>query len=621
MRSREGDSPSLERSKGSENGSIELKLKLASVINKGNLRRLYLEELGYIRKWLLIAILIGLVSGTGAVIFYEVIKLCSKIFLEYIAGYIPPTPAGEGNAMPSFSRSPILIPLATTLGGLLSGILVYSLAPEAEGHGTDAAIDAFHNRKGEIRSRVPIVKLIASAITIGSGGSAGREGPVAQIGAGFGSFLGKLLHLEPRDRRIAVAVGMGSGIGSIFKAPFGGALLAAEILYTNDFEVEVLFPAFIASVIGYVIFSYVEGWAPIFSSANITASHDLISILLYAVLGITCGLVGIIYVRVFYGVRDLFKSLSIPNYVKPAIGGLLTGTIGMFFPQVLGTGYGWLQMLMNEDLEFIPILILPILIGLKILVTSFSIGSGGSGGIFAPALVIGGFLGATIWFLFKSVFPGIQIGLSSFVIVGMMAFFGGVGKVPVAVMLMVSEMTGTYVLLVPSMVATSIAYVITGRNTIYRSQVRSKVDSPAHRKEYLVPIFKRLKVKDYMSRSVITVGVNSSLLEAMEKMTSHDIGGLPVLDEEGNLVGIVTRSDISQIPLEDCRKCSVRSMMSRNLVVTYPEEDLEKAFMRMLRNQIGRLPVVEPENPKKLVGIITREDIMRAYKTELARSE
>lgn len=586
-----------------------------------NLRKLYSEEANYIRKWILIAILIGVVSGIGAIIFYDAIELCNKIFLEYIAGYIAPTPAGEGNVMPSFLRSPIFIPLATTLGGLLSGIIVYSLAPEAEGHGTDAAIDAFHNKRGEIRSRVPIVKLVASAITIGSGGSAGREGPVAQIGAGFGSFLSKLLRLEPHDRRIAVAVGIGSGIGSIFKAPFGGGLLATEILYTNDFEVEVLFPAFVASVVGYTIFGYVKGWTPIFSSTNITTSQDLMSILLYAVLGVTCGLVGIVYVKSFYGIRSLFEHLSVPNFIKPAIGGFIVGIIGIFFPQILGMGYGWLQMLMNENLIFIPVLMLPILVGLKILATSLSIGSGGSGGVFAPALVIGGFLGATMWFTFKAIFPSIQVSLASFVIVGMMAFFGGVGKVPVAVMLMVSEMTGTYALLAPSMVATSIAYVTTGRNTIYKSQVRSKADSPAHRSEYLVPILKKLKVKDYMSKNVVTVEVNSLLSEAIEKMTSNKVGGLPVVDEARNLVGMITRSDILRIPLEQRSKKTVGSAMSRSLVVTYPEEDLETVFIKMLRNQIGRLPVVEPENSKKLVGIIAREDIMRAYKTELVTFE
>jgi len=215
------------------------------------------------------------------------------------------------------------------------------------------------------------------------------------------------------------------------------------------------------------------------------AAHDVVSLLLYAILGVMCGLVGIVFVKSFYGVEGLFDRLHLPKAVKPAVGGFLTGVIGVFFPQVLGTGYGWLQALMNEGLALIPVWALPILVGLKILATSLTVGSGGSGGAFAPALVIGGLLGATTWFALKAVLPDIQVSLASFVIVGMMAFFGGVGKVPVAVMLMVSEMTGTYALLAPSMVATSIAYIVTGRYTMYRSQVATKADSPAHMGEYL----------------------------------------------------------------------------------------------------------------------------------------
>lgn len=258
------------------------------------------QELGYLRKWVPIAILIGVVSGLGALLFYEAISISTTVLLGQVAGYFPPAPAGEGGGAALLPVRPYLIPLVTTLGGLLSGIIVYGLAPEAEGHGTDAAIDAFHNKKGEIRSRVPLVKLVASAITIGSGGSAGREGPTAQIGAGFGSFLGKILHLNAHDRRIAVSVGIGSGIGSIFKSPFGGALLAAEILYSGDFEAEALPPAFIASTVGYSIFAFINGWTPIFGSTSRYIFNDPPSLPLYAVLGVFCGLVGIAYVKTFW---------------------------------------------------------------------------------------------------------------------------------------------------------------------------------------------------------------------------------------------------------------------------------------------------------------------------------
>ena len=216
----------------------------------------------YFQRWLVIGALIGIVAGVGSIVFYVAIALCTHLFLGLGAGFVPPGPAGEGATVIHPIARPWLIPVITTLGGLLCGLIVYTFAPEAEGHGTDAAIEAFHHHGGKIRARIPPIKLLASAITIGSGGSAGREGPTAQIAAGFGSWLGDVLHLNEHDRRIAMATGVGAGIGSIFKAPFGGALLSGEILYKRDFETEALFPAFIASVVGFSIYCLWAGWTP-----------------------------------------------------------------------------------------------------------------------------------------------------------------------------------------------------------------------------------------------------------------------------------------------------------------------------------------------------------------------
>jgi len=564
-----------------------------------------------------LAILIGVVSGFGAVMFYEAINLCSSLLLSQVTGYIPPRAGGEGGTATFPPSRPYLIPLVTTLGGLLSGVIVYRFAPEAEGHGTDAAIDAFHNRNGEIRSRIPVVKLLASAITIGSGGSAGREGPTAQIGAGFGSYLGKVLHLNSHDRRIAVAVGISAGIGSIFKAPFGGALLGTEILYMGDFEVEALLPAFIASTVGYSIFGFIMGWSPIFSLTDQYAFHDPFGLTFYAILGVVCGLVGIVYVRSFYGVRDFFQGMRIPRIIKPALGGLIVGILGMFFPQVLGGGYGWLQIAMNGGFVFLPLALILFIILAKIFATSLSIGSGGSGGVFAPALVIGGLLGETIWSVLKIAIPNIEASPAPFIIVGMMSFFGGVGKVPVAVIIMVSEMTGDYTLLVPSMIATTIAYIITGRNTIYRSQVRSESESPAHRKEYSVPLLQKLFVRDAMVKNVITVDPDLSLAEVAKAMAENGIKGMPVVDSTDDLIGVVTLTDILKVDTDQREKKTVGTVMTRELVVTEPNESLYGAFQKMTGNQIGRLPVVDPADNRKLIGLITRGDIGRIYNIEI----
>ena len=228
------------------------------------------ENPRYLLKWLLISTLIGLVAGVGAIAFYTAINFTTHLLLGQVVGYLPPEPGGEGGAraMPFWSAArPWLLPLVTTAGGLLAGIIVFSFAPEAEGHGTDAAIGAFHEGQA-IRARIPLVKLVASAITIGTGGSAGREGPSAQISAGFGSVLAKLLHLDTQDSRIALATGIGAGIGAIFRAPLGGAILAAEILYKNDLEVEAIIPALIASIVGYSVFGAWSGWNPIFATSG-----------------------------------------------------------------------------------------------------------------------------------------------------------------------------------------------------------------------------------------------------------------------------------------------------------------------------------------------------------------
>ena len=576
------------------------------------------RELSYLRKWVPIAILIGTISGVGSILFYEAINLTSTYLLGGVTGFFAPSPIGEGGSLVSVTPMFYLIPIVTTVGGLCSGILVYGLAPEAEGHGTDAAIDAFHNKKGEIRSRIPLVKLVASALTIGSGGSAGREGPTAQIGAGFGSFLGRKLRLSLHDRRIAVAIGIGSGIGSIFKAPFGGAIMSTEILYMGDFEVEALLPAFIASTVGYSIFALFAGWTPLFGYMNQTAFNDPIDLPLYAILGLVCGLVGIVYIRGFYGTRTLFERLRIPRFLKPAVGGFAVGVIGMFLPQVLGTGYGWLQIAMEGNFTLLPILLIPVIIAAKIVATSLSIGSGGSGGVFAPAMMIGGLLGIALWTGINGVLPGFSPAIAAFAIVGMMSFFGGVGKVPVAVILMVSEMTGGLTLLVPSMIATTIAYVITGRNTIYRSQVPSRAESPAHKGEYSIPLLQKLFVKDAMTNRVTTTTPSSLISDVAEMMAKNGIKGVPVLDDNGGLIGIVTVTDILKIHPDQRATVMVSAVMTKELITAFAEESLYSAFDRMTGNQIGRLPVVERGGGMKLIGIISREDVWRVYNIEIS---
>ncbi|HIQ30192.1 MAG TPA: CBS domain-containing protein, partial [Candidatus Caldiarchaeum subterraneum] len=314
-----------------------------------------------------------------------------------------------------------------------------------------------------------------------------------------------------------------------------------------------------------------------------------------------------------------FTRLNIPNYVKPAVGGLAVGVIGMFFPYILGTGYGWIQrLILMEDEALTSIYFIVAMIVAKIFVTSLTVGSGGSGGAFAPSLVIGGFTGALIWSILDTLNIPTKTSLAAFVMVGMMAFFGGVGKAPISAILMVSEMSGTYSLLVPSMVATVIAYVITGKHTIYASQVPTRRDSPAHSLDYAIPLLTQIKVKDAMTPNPISITPETMIEDAMKIMLDRKIRGLPVV-KDGRLVGVVTHSDLLRAKVEGRHNIPVDEIMTRRVTVALPDETLFSAFDKMTEKGIGRLPVVDSQSSMRLVGIITRGDIGHVYELSVQR--
>ncbi|HEY1391675.1 MAG TPA: chloride channel protein, partial [Ktedonobacterales bacterium] len=568
----------------------------------------------YFQRWLVIGALIGVVAGVGAILFATAIALCTHWFLGWIAGFTPPDPAGEGiTAITPISRI-WLLPVVTTLGGLLTGFIVFTLAPEAEGHGTDAAIEAFHEKGGRIRGRIPLVKMVASAITIGSGGSAGREGPTAQISAGFGSWLADVLHLDEHDRRIAMAAGIGSGIGAIFKAPFGGALLSAEVLYKRDFEADALFPSFVASAVGFVIYGAWAGWTPVFGPGAHYEFTQVSSLVGYLILGVCAGLVGLLYPKTLYGLRGLFHRIHIPNHLKPAIGGLLVGLIGLFIPQALGMGYGYVQFGVNSDYTHIAAWLMLALVFVKILTTSLTIGSGGSGGVFGPGMVIGGFLGGALWAGLHAVAPGLVAGTNAgaFVVVGMGAFFGGIAKAPLAVILMVAEMTGEYALIAPAMLATMVAYVVTGEYSIYESQVPTRLDSPAHKDDYTLPLLQSLTVRDAMVEGLggaLALATPDTPLDQLASVFQQKQAvSVPVV-EQGRLVGVVSAADLGRIGAQELPTARARQVMSRRVLRAYPDESLYQAWLRMTRSGVRQLAVVNRAEPDQLVGVLTARAI------------
>ncbi len=325
-------------------------------------------------RWLLLAAAVGIVAGLGAALLTWGVDGVSSLLLGRVVGFQAPGHGAHAAAPLSPPQRPWLLLLILPAVGLVVGWLVQTFAPEAEGHGTDAVIHAFHKSRAELRPRVVPVKLIASMLTIGSGGSAGREGPVAQVGAGFGSYLADLLNLRVRDRRMLVIAGMAAGIGGMFRAPLGGALFAIEVLYSeNEYESEALIPALMSSIVAYVVVASLTGWSAVFSTSvdPFGRPQELIS---YFILGVVLAVVGVVWVKVFYGMRDgFFARLKVAKPLKPAIGGLLVACLALNLPQVMGGGYGWLQTALGPGL---PLGILLALVPAKILATSFTISSG-----------------------------------------------------------------------------------------------------------------------------------------------------------------------------------------------------------------------------------------------------
>ena len=574
----------------------------------------------YVRKWVVLGGVIGVIAGLGAVAFFEALKLATYLFLHLLAAFDPPQTVAEGAGLGStgFTRAWAL-PFVVGLGGLLSGLLVYRFAPEAEGHGTDAAIRAVHENPRGIRIRTVLVKLVASALTIGSGGSGGREGPTAQISAGFGSLLARLLNLSPADGRIAVSVGIGSGIGAIFKAPLGGAVLAAEIVYRDDIEVEALLPAIIASVISYAVFGAFEGYTPIFGYVNASGLSHPLELVWFALIGVCCGFVGLLYARGFYRLGDLFGRLPTTRYVKPTIGGLLVGTMALGIPQVLGTGYGWVQLALGRtSLLHMSLAIVLLLPFARIIATGFSIGSGGSGGIFGPGLVIGGFVGAGLWRLLEPIAP-VPHDPASFVVVGMMACFGSISRAPIAVMLMVAEMTGSLEVLAPAMLAVGLATLIVRRSdaTIYRSQLRTRLDSPAHRLAYGLPLLASITVSEVMVPLRVVLRSDEPVHEATSRLTDRQLPGAPVVDGVGVYLGIVTAR-----ALESVRSDHANARVGDLVDVTAPSVQRD-ASVAVALEALGTPPgtwVTVTDAADHAVGIFTTRRVIVGYRKALAAS-
>lgn len=568
----------------------------------------------FLRKWGFIGILIGIGAGLGALALSWCIGFITHFFLGSIVGYTPPLPGGEGGAE-NYAFHPLrwwLLPVVTTAAGLIGGLLTWKFAPTTAGIGTNAAIRAFHKNE-KVKFHISIFKLLTSAITIGSGMTSGREGPIAQIGAATGAGIADALKLTARERNIALAAGLGAGIAAIFKAPLAGAIISAEIFYKEDFEVEALVPGLIASVIGYTIVGAATGFQPVFNPPEqITQFDHPFSLILFALLGVGCAMLARFMFAVYFPIEKFFKRF--PLWVATAIGGLCTGLIGLAVPSIVGTGYGWAQFAISQKVEMLPPLMLLVAAVAEIVGASLTLGSGNSGGIFGPSVVTGGMFGGAFGYGAAYFFPNAVPHPGTYAIVGMIAFFAAAAKAPISTIIMISEMTGGYGLLGPAMFAVVTAFILSGKRTIFPAQVHSRLDSPFHADEFEPIILRRVKAADVMIHMPVYVVSNAPVSEALHLMGDFGLASLPVL-EQNKLIGRISLLGIHRIPEEKRSTVPVSEIMIREVFTAFPDEDLFTILKRFAACDVGNLPVVAHGKVDRPIGLVTRSGLWAALET------
>ncbi len=568
---------------------------------------------------LLTALVVGLGTGVGAVAFRYLIRVVGWVGYDWF----PQVTAGWGRAY---------VVLMPALGGLLVGLLVYLFAPEAKGHGVPEVMEAVALRGGRIRPVVALIKSLASSLCIGSGGSVGREGPIVQIGSALGSSVGQLLHLSDERVRNLVACGAAGGIAATFNAPIAGVIFALEIIL-GEFNVRYFSTVVISSVTASVIGRAVFGDFPAFRIPMEYGVNSLWEYVIYAVLGVLAALVGVLFVRLLYWSEDQFERWKqVPPWVQPAVGGMLLGGLALAYPVVTGVTWERMPQIYNVGYEVIEaalgnqlaLTVVIVLLGLKLIATSLTLGSGGSGGIFAPSLFMGAMLGASYQLVISLLFPGIAAPPGAYALVGMGALFAASAHAPITAILILFELTGDYRIILPLMLTVVVATLIAQRmlhgESIYTLKLTRRGIRLQRGRD--VDILEGVTVAEVMRHEVDTVSADLTLPELSEVFSRTRHHGLPVLDRRGKLWGIVTIADLDRAVMRNMPRRTTVSQIGTprsKLVVAYPDETMGRVLTRMGRRGLGRLPVVSREDPDHLLGSIRRPDIIRAYNVALSR--
>ena len=569
-------------------------------------REKFRNVLMFDQNMLILAALLGFIAGFASTFFRWMIEFFESVFS--IKGFslagIPP------------QMYPFLLPLMPMVGGCFIGLICKFFPNAVKENGVHKVMYAVALNDGKVRKRTITTCAVTSSITIGSGGSAGREGPTVQIGAAVGSALGQWLHLSTERMRVLVGCGAAAGIAASFNAPLAGVLFALEIIL-GDFTIHTFSPIIIASVIGTVTGRALEGNEVTFN----VPVHELVhptEIIFYLALGMLCGIVARLFTFTYFYTQALFEEkINIPNYLKPALGGFIVGMISIVLPQILGNGYDFMEQALTGQMFWGLAFIL---VFMKIMCTSITLGSGGMGGVFAPSLFVGAMLGTAFGSSVHGVFPTLTASPETYSVVGMGAVAGAVMQAPLTNILMLFELTNDYTLILPIMVsciAASYTYQRFTKHSLYVQYLLNKGINIRHGRE--VSIMNSVKVRDVMNTEFTTIAQEMPFRKVLETISYSKNFYFPVLDNKGDMTGILSFSDIREMMFEEQLGdlLVAEELATHKVQVLTPEQNLNEAMDIFSQLDVDQLPVVRNDDKAKVIGMLTRGDVMAAYNREI----
>ncbi|MGE0041926.1 MAG: chloride channel protein [Vicinamibacterales bacterium] len=496
------------------------------------------------------------------------------------------------------------------LGGLVAGLLTHYVASEARGHGVPVVMEAIALHDGRIRPRLMAIQALASGITIGTGGSAGREGPIVQIGAAGGSTLGVLGRLPPYMTKILVGCGAAGGIAATFNTPIGGVLFAIEVVLL-ELKTRSFIPLVVASVFATVVSRLFLGRNPAFIVPPY-AFEQPVELVYYLVLGVVAGLTAVGFVALLYKMEDVFEHSPIPGWLQPAIGGLLVGVIGAWVPAALGVGYETVSAVLLGQFGVMMLITFCVV---KIIAVSLTLGSGGSGGVFAPSLFIGAALGGAFGTLAHGLTPDVTATSGAYALVGMAAVFAGTSRASLTAIVILFELTQDYRIILPVMFACVVSNLVAWTiepDSVYTRKLRQRGVHVVH--DLGPDVLARVRVADVMTKDHETIRASETIRQAYDRVLETGRKALPVLSEAGELVGIVTHLDVSRAFQQHAEDRPVSECMTTRLVTAYPDQLLLSIIGHF--GELGQLPVVDRATPRQLLGVLTRADLLKARRAE-----